>query len=225
MTDEDLSEAALRKLLRPRRRPPQPVVKGRRWVMSERDIAAFVRILCERFPMIVFLKGKSAGERQTKWDLVPDPVGVHEKVYAVVPDGDWDAAEYCAQPRQPWGSSPEKSFSFWIPNGPFIHRLDSGRVIESLGQGTLGGGHAKSDRDTARFLAQVWRITAKVSTNKVEIKEIDETTGRTVGSRRIPLLWYGFDALHWCLERDNRVLDWCDRPPDDWEMPDSPYYD
>lgn len=225
MTDDELSEAELRRMLQPRRRPPQPVIKGRQWVMSERDIAAFVNILRERFPTIVFLKAEPVGDRCSKWELVPDPVRAAGDIYANIPDGDWDAEAYCAQPSQPWGSSPEKSFSFWGLYTPVIRKPNNGRIIECLSQGVVRGGHARSDRETARFLAQVWRITAKVSTNKVEVKEIDEATGRTVRSRRIPFLWYGFDALRWCLERENRVLEWHYRPPDDWEMPASPYYD
>jgi hypothetical protein len=80
----------------------------------------------------------------------------------------------------------------------------------------------RSDRAAARFLARVWRVSEKISTNKV--REIDEDTGRTIWPR-ISGLWCGFDALRWCRESENRVLNWRYRPIDDWEMPDSPYYD
>ena len=225
MADDELSEAELREMLQPRRRPPQPVVKGRQWLMSDQDIAAFVRIVRELFPAIVFLTAERVGERRIKWELVPDPVGVNEKIYAAVPEGDWNAGDFCAQDSQPLGCLPKKSFSFWANFGPYTEKLDSGHVIESLNQGTLGGGHARSDRDKARFLARVWRAAEKVSTNKVEVKDIDRETGRTISNTRHTFIWFGFDALRWCLARENRMLEWRYRPTDDWEMPDTPYYD
>lgn len=110
MTDSDLNEAELRDLPKPRRRPPQPVVKGRQCVLSRRDIAAFLNIVRERFPTVVFLTGEVVGEGYTKWERVPDPVGARENIHPVVPDGDWDA-EARRKEEEENGFGPDNPYS------------------------------------------------------------------------------------------------------------------
>lgn len=222
MADKKMSEAELRTLLKPRRLPPQPVTKGRQWVMSDRDIAAFVKLLRKAFPTIAFIRLVNAGEPDAKWELVPCPAG-RDEVYGVAGPEGWNAEEFCAQPRHLRGSLPETYFRFCGSGEPRVHTQDSGRVIENLHLSYMQASHLRSDREKARFLARVWRLSEKIATNRIKL--VDKETGGTTYPSAKDGQWYGFDALAWCQQALNRVLDGHCRPTDDWVMPDSPHYD
>jgi len=222
MAYEDMDEAALRSLLRPRRSPPLPVTKGKQWVMTDTDLAAFTRILRGRFPSIRFLEttdvmtddGKKL-RRPLEW-----PTDAEFEAYAIVPgDGLGHKTEFRLTTgevvRGPYFRLRRCHLARWRdPQPPAVN----GNLLESIMQGE----HARSDGDAARFLARVWRAAEKISVNKV--KMIDRETGATIWPR-IHGPWCGFDALRWCREEENRVLNSSYRPTDDWVMPDSPYYD
>ena len=221
MESDELSEEALRAMLKPRRYPPQSRTKGRQWVMTSLDIRAFVRILRERFPSILFA-APDRRDPDLPWNLLCQPWQSTREVYGVVPDDSWRGEKH--EFRLSNGSiviGPyfrfERSGLAYFPEAPKTQ--SDGNLRDSY----LQGGYMPSDRETARFLARVWRASEKITTNKV--KEIDCETGRTIWPCITGGPWCGFDALRWCQQSDKRVLEGNCRPTDDWVMPDSPYYD
>ena len=222
MANREISEAELRAMLKPRRTPPQPVRKSRQWVVTDRDIAAFAKLLREKFPTMVFLRRKDADEQETEWHVLHCPACSGGYVYAVLPSEGWEAEAFCARPPHLRGSFPDTHFWMFGSRTPSFRTQKSGRVIEEREVSFMQGWHLRSDRETARFLRRVWRLSEKLATSRVKL--IDAETGGTVHPE-LDRQWYGFDALAWCQQRLDRVLDGNCRPTDDWRMPDLPWYE
>ena len=225
MTEGNKSdEQVIRDLLKPRRAPPSQHGKSRQWVTTEKDVRAFTRIIREKFPTVIFLYDEILDE------VTRQPVqiegfehGITKEVYAVIPDGTWDPEKYFGS-TQPLGvmTRPRRHFNMFVFTSAHKGRTPDGRTYEDLGESLLRGYFYKSDRDQIKFLASVWRAVGKLSTQT--IKHMNFETGQ-VCDESTKRGWYGFDALRWCQESEDRVLLGCDRPTDDWTMPDSPYYD
>lgn len=209
-------EVELRRLLRPRRQPPNPSVKGLQWVMTGADFEAFGRVLCESFPSIVFyeLIGPRDCPQYRKITMLANATNI----LGFIPPPDWCAEDFPA--GDPRVRKIKLRFTFWRSNPTYSASNESGHRIEFLRDGAMYANYFRTDGDTARFLRRVWRASEKITTKLV--KEVD-LAGRTLYVER-QYDRFGFGALRWCQEDPMRRLNLRYRPTDDWSMPDSPYY-
>jgi hypothetical protein len=224
MAKKPTEETELRNRLKPRKDFPRPVVKGRRLYMTARDIRAFVFLLRERFPEIVFFIVDNDQGYLRNWQPIKDPSQFCDRdVWAFLPEG--SASERPSfHPRETQEHLRRKHFCVRANGGIFPRTYDNGRRVEFMSFGWLQANHMRTDKETARFLATVWRLSAKISTN--HMKEIDPKTNETLADDiDLHVNRFGFDALRWCAEMDTRCFELCYRPVDGWVMPDLPCYE
>jgi hypothetical protein len=223
----EAEEAELRKLLRPRKRPPIPkqpnLWLGRHIVMTQRDVDAFVRAIHARYPSMVFLERRSFRD-DDGFRLVERPLANDRFVTGVLPDGDWSAAACCALEEGAPGqaSFPETCFEFEVDGEVRDHEFENGRKFRTRHHGYLRGTYLRNDKETLRFIRSILWISRKITTNRLKV--LHWQTGETRWpSESGP--YCGFDALQWCLQSPYHAIDGHYRPTDDWVMPDSPWYD
>ncbi|MFT5439955.1 MAG: hypothetical protein ACI9MJ_001822 [Alphaproteobacteria bacterium] len=231
MSDDEMNEEELRALLKPRRAPPQPRVKGRWSIFTEKDCRAFTLALRERIPDVAFLFTEDGDVRNSHYELFQVD-GLEEcanqpyqsaDAVVIVPESSRDVERLCAEPL-PKGinSLPPCSFCLILTTKAYPGTRPDGTTYESRGLTNMYANYFPSDRDTANFLARVWRIAGKITHNRWD--EVDEQTGEIL-HENVPGHWCGFDALRWCQESKDRVLEGRNRTSAGWSMPDSPYYD
>lgn len=219
MTEE---ENALRSLLKPRAKLHASRSKRRNVVLTEIDERAFDRVLREAFPsLIVFVCRDVEGEM--RWQFGPDlsSFGPGERCGFLPLDG-WKVSDCLDDDGRKLAPLPDAYFAYYSSS---LHPWPHGVGKFPSADRSPGGIYATYDPlDTVhvRFVRKVWRLMHKVTTNKV--KRVDRDNGELVYHSATGC-WCGFDALRWCLEDPTRVLDQSCQPTDDWEMPDSPYYD
>lgn len=224
----DPDEEALRALLKPRRRPIHPRVKGRALVFSEADCRAFTRVLRERIPDVAFLFQREIDEDHHGYFQVAGLDECHRQPYCfakatvVVPDSSRDV-ERLSTESIPNGVDrlPHFTVSLTLSTKVFPDTHEGGAAYENRSYSNMYANYFPSDREYANFLARVWRMAGKISTNRVA--DFDDRTGRTNQDARG--YWCGLDALRWCQGSEDRYLTSRYRPRDDWSMPDLPYYD
>ncbi|MBT5458360.1 MAG: hypothetical protein HOK82_17285 [Rhodospirillaceae bacterium] len=231
MPNTDPDEEELRALLKPRRAPPQRRVKGRWSIFTEKDCRAFTLALRERIPSVAFLfdKKRAVGDKFFEYFQVDGLEECANQPYAFanatvfVPETAQDAKRICSEPI-PKGVSrlPPCSFRLILTTQKFQRTRSDGTTYQSIGVTNMYANYFPSDRDTANFLARVWRIAGKITHNRWD--DIDVETGEIL-YENFPGRWCGFDALRWCQESKDRVLEDSHRTSADWSMPDSPYYD
>jgi len=218
MAENELDEAELRRLLRPRTRPPVPAVKGLQWYMTGVDYEALGRVLRERFPTILFYELIEPEVGPKYWKKITS-LAHAQTVDGLIPPPDWNVEELPADDLRM--RQIRLCFTFWRLPRAYTVELESGHRIEYLRNCAMYANYMRSDVDTARFLGRVWRASEKITTKLV--KEVDGA-GHTLNVER-RYERFGFDALRWCQQDPIRRLGEHYRPTDDWTMPHSPYYD
>jgi hypothetical protein len=232
MSNDEMNEEELRALLKPRREPPQTRVTGHWCIFTEKDCRALTLALREKIPNVVFLFEQKEGFEDGYHGYF-QVSGLEEcanqpyrsaKAEVIVPETPRDVKRLCGKPI-PNGISPFPPFSFSLilTTGAYPKTRPDGTKYESRGLTNMYGNYYPSDRDTANFLRRTWRIAGKITHNRWD--KVDEETGKRIISKNDLGRWCGFDALRWCQESKDRVLEGRYRPSADWSMPDSPYYD
>ena len=190
---------------------------------NKRKNGSFI-LLRERFPEILFFIADEVGGNLCNWQPIDDPSRFHDReVWAFLPEFE-TAHGGVFNPNTAPKRFQRKRFYFRGNTGISSWKFANGRETEFMSFGWLRANHLRTDKETARFLAAVWRISAKISTSHV--KQMNPATGETLEEDRdMYINRYGFDALRWCAERENRMLDFDCRPTDDWVMPQLPCYD
>lgn len=238
------NDAILRKLGRSGGSPsaaPKDLRRARAVFMTRKDEALFSEALREKFPTIGFLDGlfadapvgpvrDSLGDC-THWagavivapdapgwspDLNPDPGATREHRVRNLP------ARRLAFFRSRWLWRMHRGYENrdWAWDPP---TLECGRVATDFPDGDPNAQRIKD------FFVEVWRVTRKLSTNRLKIGH--ELTNKLMGGGPVLMksqpgsdYWAGFHALEWCSQRPRRMLGGRYRPCDDWAPPDSTWY-
>jgi hypothetical protein len=102
-----------------------------------------------------------------------------------------------------------------LPNAP--RPEDDDEVLTLRGDRMLGG-WMKGDESAKAFVAKVWRIASKITTNL--LIAYDETTREPYphGPERRSHVWAGPDAVAWALRRKHNYLEWAGH----WYKPPEP---
>jgi hypothetical protein len=80
----------------------------------------------------------------------------------------------------------------------------------ALRSGRIWAIYLKGDKEHLRFLNKVIRLTAKLTTNVVDI--LDRETGEVIRHSHCDMLWVGHHALDWCRADPARRIDEYIRP-------------
>lgn len=218
-------EAELRAHLRPvARRRAGPLLKRLCLAFTGVDEVAFSRLLESEFEGLVFA-GVFETEDGKEFRQVEDlylPRGARQR-WAFVPPAGWDWAQVY------WGEDG------YLRNVPWTlaayHSGVSDETADAAGrptkrvtrfESTLLGYHYRTDPDRKALLRKLWRLVDSIAER--EVKEIDRL-GRVTDRLRPHMTRFGYDALRWCQQdASRRLLDW-HRPTDDWQMPESPWYE
>ncbi|MFT5439956.1 MAG: hypothetical protein ACI9MJ_001823 [Alphaproteobacteria bacterium] len=225
MPTTDPDEKALRDLLKPAR------VKGRWSIFTEKDCRALTLALRERIPDVAFLFTKDGDVYDSHYEYF-QVSGLEEcadqpyqsaDAVVFVPETSGDVERLCAEPI-PEGVDrlPPCSFSLILTTRKYQRTRLDGTKYESRNLTNMYANYFPSDRDTANFMARVWRIAGKITHNRWD--DVDVETGKIEYENTLGR-WCGFDALRWCQESKDRILEESHRTSASWSMPDSPYYD
>lgn len=216
--------------------------KTRYTVVTPTDAERFSRMLVSAFPSIRFTR-KRAGE-YTLHELNPDltlkrletlyfkPPHLHVPYVDSmgVPDcGDFTAWVEPEDWQPSWGGPGHLDF-YWIENKPelafdlrtsgaypSVTRADEGALHLSIHR--IEASYYPDQPDKKRFLDKVWRILAKMTTNKLlrVDRETREPLEYQAGSE---LCWAGPDAIRWALEHPLRTFGEDIRPAGPLEVPE-----
>ena len=111
--------------------------------------------------------------------------------------------------------------SLWIYTGPGASRWAF--KPPTLMEGALTTSWHKGDKAAEAVIRKVWRIVEGLTTNKVKVefprKGIVLSQGGKGGSD-----WFGHHALEWCRSDPEYMLNAQRRPADDWQMPETDWY-
>lgn len=192
--------------------------KGRVLCFNQADAHDFGEALRERFPRIRFrmfdytyLQSRPAPGEQPRLDIplyesLGDPSEWRFSVW-IEPEG-WE----------PVWEGPNKNNLMVITNKPVLRfAFDISRCYprpygDNLHQGQIWAYYRADDKETARFLNAVWRISAKLSTNVLDI--VDPETGAVTYKATRSMIWAGYHALDWCRADPRHFIDGNIRPTD-----------
>ena len=76
--------------------------------------------------------------------------------------------------------------------------------------GRIWAYYLKDDKEHLRFLNQVWRIVAKLTTNVLDV--LDPKSGEVLRPAARTMIWAGPDAIDWCRADPRRRIDGNLRP-------------
>lgn len=202
--------------------------KARVTCFHPKDADAFSDALRERWPGITFqrhayweLQEKGHSAYKENWkdiDEYPSLGATDEGMIRVFvkPDG-WEPV---------WTDGPNESGLHFIENLPEMDFIYQSSIFIgkngmrawgddpkfSISSGRLSIIYNKDNKEHERFLNAVWRIVAKLSTNIVDI--LDMETGEVRHHAQRTTTWCGYHALDWCREDPRRRLDENLRPAD-----------
>lgn len=199
--------------------------------MNERDAEAFSRSLKEAFPALRFIP-------HAYWDIPTGKYSTRRRRAHEV-----NLIHYChlGVPEQrrftgwiepegwhPNWSGPNEFRAYIIANAPrFRFGFDRSFIPEVRPSycsiGSIFASYPKGDKANLAFLNKVIRLSAKFTTNIVNL--IDPQTRQVTYRNQRTTIWVGHDLLRWLSEDPARTLSENIRPADDWVMPDIPYYD
>jgi hypothetical protein len=213
----------------------------RRFVFTGVDELMFALAIRGIFPSVVFLDGQrmvGPDDVHTEWPGITSDsvVIVNPATMPWRPRFEPGAArltwmEICNLPAQStvfFRSRWDWGMSGWQPRP---HQL--GFELPTLLEGDIGRRYDPDDSSSEQFILymrQIFRIVSRLGTNRFKIgtprsNEIEHGTDalRTRDAKRHNL-WLGHHALEWCRRNPRRMLDGCYRPCDDWEPPNSEWY-
>ena len=203
--------------------------RSRDLILTNIDLEAFSRAILELFPAALFIDGghlrrpeglpthaSMADCGRFDLDVLVPPDGWQPEIVERHPSGIYELKNPPSQrfnlrrPRLEWPSrrSPDAKWAFDPPT------IDPGPIVAS---------YYPDDAEMKAFVAAVWRILKKLTTNcfKVEYPHLGIVYNQGCGYA----YWAGHDALRWCARKRARMLAGCFRPRDDWEFPDLPWYE
>lgn len=196
--------------------------------MDDMDDAILSLALCDAFPTTVFYPSGTAltQPRQEFFGTIPECRS--SVVTAMAPEPGWrpEIERYEARPqwyvmRNPprrylhysgtrwfWGSWEPAHWSFDLPTPEF---------------GTISTNYDPNDAEQRAFVNKVWNILSKVATNRTKsgLSRDRVVLSNDVGGGPI---WVGHHLLKWCAAGPRRMIDGCLVPCDDWEFPDTQWY-
>ncbi len=197
---------------------PKMCSKGRLLCFNEADAHDFGEALRERFPRIRFrmfgytdLQCRPAAGEQPRLDIpLYESLGDSSEWRFLVwiePEG-WE----------PEWEGPNKNNLMVITNKPVLQFVyDSSRRIpppdgNNLRPGQIWAYYRADDKECARFLNAVWRISARLSTNVLDV--LDRKTGKVNYKATRTMIWAGYHALDWCRADPAHFIDENIRPTD-----------
>jgi hypothetical protein len=184
--------------------PPGYFSRMRLLAMTAEDAEDFSRALLEIWPDIRFIDHDTGSET----------VILEEGGYALRPK---KHLGYCASLAEPGISmfhvwrEPEDWTPLWLgpnkynvyelPNKPRFNFVYARSLIprdrpHELQSGRIWAIYLKGDKEHLRFLNKVIRLTAKLTTNVVDV--LDRKTGEVTHHSQRTMLWVGHHALEWC---------------------------
>ena len=154
------------------------------------------------------------------------------RILEIIPDCEdyWGAILHIPIFRKPpenaddgWPNSQHFHFnrSHWIYTGPGASRWAF--KPPTLMQGSVGTSWHYGDNAAQAIVGKVWRILAKVTTNRVKVEFPRKGIVLSDGSKG-GWTWFGHHALKWCRSDPEYMLNAQRRPADDWEVPNSEWY-
>jgi hypothetical protein len=96
----------------------------------------------------------------------------------------------------------------------------------TLAEGKVVARYTVGDKEHIAFINKVWRLAAKLSTNRTPWCYHDLASGQILGPYVANIIWIGHEALKWvredprhCFFHRHRPCDSIDREPDGTDLP------
>ena len=199
-------------------------VRGRETILNEADETILSLALKDAFPEIEFYNEGAEDSDRSLISLCDD-----RSVYADLP-----SHEIPSLPEQPTRPVPRRYIhiarSNWIWRAGWDRNTKWAWDPPTLGEGMVDSSFYRADDIARKFVNQVWRILARIATNRTKgghpLGNVLE--GRTMlrmADEKGGLTWCGHQALAWCRQGgDRRMLNGTTQPCDDWEIPKDCWY-
>lgn len=191
------------------------------------DEEEFSRLLREAFPEIRFLRYEywrrriDGGQDQK---LAPPNLKLHYYDSLAVPGEMMLRAWREPEKWKPvWTDEPNRNGVYGIVNEPrhqFVYQSCCGvRTSEHGGwlyrnptirEGRFFAYWNKEDKEAQSFVNKVWRITGKLTSNRLIL--VDEDTKKPISGPHRPYIWVGHHARRWCLADPMRTIQFRWRP-------------
>ncbi len=200
----------------------EPRSKQRLLAMDEVDAADFSDLLRAHFPDIRFVDFEYWRLRLPKapYYINREPPNLQVSYCSSLADFANDRFRVWREPvgwRPNW-AGPNEHGVYPLTNMPRVHFVfERGRganrpTSKVLHCGRIWAYYDVGDREHLQFLNQVWRLSAKLSSNIVQ--RVDRDTQEPLGLPGRDPVWIGKHAAQWCLEDPRRTIDENRRPPD-----------
>ncbi len=203
-------------------------MKSRHLVMDDMDDAMFSLALRDVFPTALFLPGgRPATEpRLHPCRSIPECDGT--AILILVPEPGWQAKFRPNGQSRQWYvmENPPPlhllySRTTWFRGGPGRPRWAFDLPAPEFG--TINTNYDRGDAAQRRFVNTVWRVLARLTTNRLKAGiDADRFVRQT--DVRGQMVWVGHHVLEWCAGAPKRMIGGNRRPCDDWEPPETSWY-
>lgn len=199
--------------------PPDGYATKRREVaMISQDAEAFSIALLEIWPDIKFLNNKTGQEIiERDGKIVGRRPKKNLRYYSSLAEPEVFSFHVWREPEDwdPLWLGPNKYNVYELPNKPRFRFTYEASVIRpnrrtQLDSGRIWGLYHKEDKEHLSFLNKVWRLTAKLTTNVLDVH--DRETGEVLQHSYRSMHWVGHHTAEWCRADPDRRIDESWRP-------------
>ena len=193
--------------------------KMRLLAMAPDDAKAFSECLREAFPNIRLTNYQYGSVEIRKGGRLYRVPKKNLQYFDSLAEGESGRFVVWLQPEgwKPLWTGPNENDVFVISNEPtnqFVYESSHLNIPypDNLRCGRIWAYYKKVDKEHLRFLNRVWRISAKLTTNVVDVLDMKTLQVRYPSQKT--MLWVGYHALDWCRAYPARTIDENVRPVD-----------